>query len=94
MARAVVDGTVIAESESTVVVEGNQYFPPDSVKWDHFAETEHTSVCGWKGTASYYAVTVGDQTMENVAWTYHEPMDAASEIKDFVAFYPQVTVEA
>ncbi len=94
MARAVLDGTVIAESDETVIVEGNHYFPPDSVSWDHFAETERTSVCGWKGTASYYSVSVGEQTLDNVAWTYHEPMDAASEIKDFVAFYPQVGVEA
>ena len=93
MAKAVVNGTVLAESTETVVVEGNHYFPPASVQWDHFAETAHTSVCGWKGTASYYSVTVGDDTLDNVAWTYREPMDAAAEIKDYVAFYPQISVE-
>lgn len=93
MARAVVNGTTIAESAETVEVEGNQYFPPDSVNWDFFTETERTTVCGWKGTASYYSVTAGESTLDNVAWTYREPKDAASEIKDYVAFYPQVSVE-
>jgi uncharacterized protein (DUF427 family) len=93
MAKAVLNGTTIAESAETVEVEGNQYFPPDSVKWDLFTETEHTTVCGWKGTASYYSVSAGESTLDNVAWTYHDPKDAASEIKDYVAFYPQVSVE-
>ena len=92
MATAVVDGTVLAQSDDTVVVEGNHYFPPGSVQWDRFSETDRTTVCGWKGTASYYSVTVGDSKLDNVAWTYRDPKDAASEIKDYVAFYPQVTV--
>lgn len=94
MARAVVDGTVIAESDRTVVVEGNHYFPPDSIQWDHLAETDRSSVCPWKGSASYFDVTVGGTELANVAWTYREPKDAAAEIKDHVAFYPAVTVEA
>ena len=92
MTTAQVDGTVLADSDETIVVEGNHYFPPESVRWDHFSETRHTSVCGWKGLANYYSVTVGGQTLDNVAWTYHDPKDAAAEIKDHVAFYPQVTV--
>lgn len=94
MAKAVVDGTVIAESDSTVVVEGNHYFPPSSVNWDLLDRTELTTVCGWKGLANYYSLRTPNGMLENVAWTYHEPKDAASEIKDFVAFYPQVSVEA
>ncbi len=94
MARAVVDGTVLAESDTTVVVEGNHYFPPDSINWEYFSETELTSACPWKGSASYYSVAVGDDTIADVAWTYHEPKDAAENIKDHVAFYPQVTVES
>ncbi|MGI9598316.1 MAG: DUF427 domain-containing protein [Acidimicrobiales bacterium] len=94
MAKAIVDGTVIAESDDTVVVEGNHYFPPSSVQWEHFSETDRTTVCGWKGTASYYSVTVGGETLDNVAWTYRDPKDAASEIKDYVAFYPQVGFDA
>ncbi len=92
MTKAVVDGTVVADSPDTVVVEGNHYFPPDSVQWEHLNQTERTTVCGWKGLASYYSLEVGGQTLENVAWTYHEPKDAAAEIKDYVAFYPQVSV--
>ncbi|MEM7276236.1 MAG: DUF427 domain-containing protein [Actinomycetota bacterium] len=95
MAKAVVDGTVIAESDSTVVVEGNHYFPPDSIAdWSLLTETDRTTVCPWKGTASYYSIAAPSGTLDNVAWTYHDPKDAASEIKDHVAFYPQVTVEA
>lgn len=92
MATATVDGTVIASSDATVIIEGNHYFPPDSVHWDHFAETDKTTGCPWKGTASYYTVTVGDRELDDVAWTYHEPKEAAAEIKDHVAFYPAVTV--
>ncbi|MEM7323912.1 MAG: DUF427 domain-containing protein [Actinomycetota bacterium] len=93
MAKAVVNETTVAESSETVVVEGNQYFPPDSINWDLLVETDHTTVCPWKGTASYYSLTVGDTTLENVAWTYREPKDAAAEIRDHVAFYPQVSVQ-
>lgn len=92
MTTATVDGTVLAVSDSTVVVEGNHYFPPDSVNWDYFSETELTTACPWKGTASYYTVTVGDRLLTDVAWTYHQPKDAAAEIQDHVAFYPQVSV--
>lgn len=93
MTRAIVDGTVIAESETTVVVEGNHYFPPDSINWDYFAPTELTTGCPWKGTANYYNVTVGGNALDNAAWTYRQPKDAAAEIRDHVAFYPSVTVE-
>ena len=94
MATATFNGTVVAESDSTVIVEGNHYFPPDSITADLFSPTEHSSVCGWKGTAAYYDLTVDGETATNVAWYYPEPMDAAAEIKDYVAFYPKVTVTA
>ncbi|MEL7208759.1 MAG: DUF427 domain-containing protein [Actinomycetota bacterium] len=94
MATATVDGTVIAQSDATVVVEGNHYFPPDSIDWQFFSEIDRTSGCPWKGTANYYDVSVGDQVLAGVAWTYHEPKEAAAEIKDHVAFYPGVTVAA
>lgn len=93
MARATLNGTVIAEADNTVVVEGNHYFPPSSVRWDHFAETNLTTGCPWKGTANYYDITVGDSVQSNAAWTYHHPKDAAVQITDHVAFYPVVTVE-
>lgn len=92
--KAVYNGTVIAESDETVVVEGKHYFPPDSIKTEHFAPTELTSVCPWKGTASYYSLTVGDETAADAAWYYPEPKDAAAEIRDHVAFYPVVQVTA
>ena len=90
--RATFNGTVIAESDDTVVVEGNHYFPPDSVRTEFFAPTEKTTVCPWKGTASYYDVTVGEESAANAAWFYPDPKEKAAEIKDRVAFYPVVAV--
>ena len=94
--RAHVNGTVIAESDATVVVEGNHYFPPDSVKNEYFAPAAsgRSTVCPWKGTASYLDITVDGQTLDNVAWTYPEPKPDAEEIRDHIAFDPAVTVEA
>ncbi len=94
MPRALWNGTVIAESDDTVVVEGNHYFPPDSVSWEHFSESPRTSVCPWKGTAGYYDVTVGDDGNAAAAWAYADPKPAAAEIKDRVAFWNGVRVEA
>lgn len=74
-------------------VEGNTYFPPDALIRSVFSETDHTTFCGWKGTASYYSVTVGGETAENVAWTYKDPKPEAANIKEFVAFYPMVKIE-
>lgn len=92
MTTAVLNDVVLAQSDETVVVEGNHYFPSASVNWDHFSKTDLSTGCPWKGTASYYTITAGGESFENVAWTYHEPKDAAAEIRDAVAFYPQVTV--
>jgi uncharacterized protein (DUF427 family) len=92
MTTASVAGTIIAQSSDTVVVEGNHYFPPDSIRWEHLSPTQQTSACPWKGTASYYDISVEGTELSNVAWTYHEPKEAAAEIKDHVAFYPTVTV--
>lgn len=91
--RAVVNGTVIAESDETVVVEGNHYFPPEAIHREFFTPTSHTTVCPWKGTASYYDVTVDDDTLSNVAWFYPDPKEKAENIRDHVAFYSKVTVE-
>ena len=93
--RAIFNGEVIAESDTTVVVEGNHYFPPESVRSEAFTPTEHSTHCPWKGDASYYTVTVGSESADNAAWYYPEPEDAAAEIKDHVAFYANlVTIEA
>ncbi|PKS09025.1 hypothetical protein jhhlp_003638 [Lomentospora prolificans] len=87
LAKATVGGTTLAETTSWHEVEGNVYFPPDSIKKDLFEPTELKTFCGWKGEASYYTVKNGDTVLSNVAWYYPKPMEAAKEIKDHVAFY-------
>jgi uncharacterized protein (DUF427 family) len=91
--KATWKGEVLAESDETVVVEGNHYFPVDSINREHFRESETHTVCGWKGTASYYDVVVGNEVNKDAAWFYPEPKDAAEEIKDRVAFWRGVKVE-
>lgn len=94
MAKAFWGGKIIAESNETVVVEGNQYFPADSVVRDFLKASSHTSVCPWKGTAHYYHLEVNGIRNENAAWYYPEPKAAAAEIKNRVAFWKGVRVEA
>ncbi len=94
MATATWNGTVIAESDDTVVVEGNHYFPPSAIKAEFFAKVDQTSVCPWKGTASYYDVVVDGKVNGGAAWYYPAPKDAAAEIKDHVAFWKGVDVSA
>lgn len=90
--RATWNGTVIADSDDTVVVENNHYFPRESLVEEHFVPSELHSVCPWKGTASYLSVTVAGETNPDAAWYYPTPEDAAAEIKDRVAFWRGVTV--
>lgn len=92
--KAVWNGTVIAQSSDTVVVEGNHYFPLDSVRGDVLRPSETHSVCPWKGTASYYTLEVGGQQNPDAAWFYPEPKDAAAQIRGRVAFWKGVQVEA
>ena len=94
MATATWNGEVIADSDDTVIVENNHYFPLEAVRDGVLSTTETTSVCPWKGTASYYSVTVGGETNVDAAWYYPEPKDAAAEIKDRVAFWKGVDVSA
>ena len=91
--KATWKGAVLAESDETVVVEGNHYFPADSINRDHFRESETHTVCGWKGTASYYDVVVGGEVNADAAWYYPEPKEAANNIRGRVAFWRGVTVE-
>ena len=93
MATASWNGTVIAESDDIVTVEGNAYFPRDSVRDDVLRPSPTTSMCPWKGTASYYALEVDGQTNLDAAWYYPEPKDAAKEITGRVAFWRGVTVD-
>jgi len=90
--RALWKGVVLAESDKTVVVENSHYFPVESLRKENFRSSDHHTVCGWKGTASYYDVLVGDEVNANAAWYYPEPKDAAKEIKDHVAFWRGVEV--
>lgn len=94
MARATWNGTTLAESDETVIVEGNHYFPPDSVNRDYFSDSETQTRCAWKGTASYLDVVVEGDTNSDAAFYYPTPSDAASEIKDYVAFWRGVEVDA
>jgi uncharacterized protein (DUF427 family) len=91
--KATWKGEVLAESDETVVVEGNHYFPADSIRREHFRESETHTICPWKGTASYYDVLVGGDVNKDAAWFYPEPKDAAAEIKDRVAFWRGVKVD-
>ena len=92
--KATWNGEVIAESDATVVVEGNHYFPIDSVKPGVLSDSATTSVCPWKGTASYYTVSAGGQQNADAAWYYPTPKDAAKEITGHVAFWKGVAVTA
>ena len=92
MPKATWNGAVLAESDDTRVVEGNHYFPPGSLNQAHFAACEHTSVCGWKGTARYFDVVVDGQTNPAAAWYYPAPKPAAAEIGGYVAFWRGVEV--
>jgi uncharacterized protein (DUF427 family) len=77
---------VLAQSANTKVIEGNHYFPPESVNKEHLRESDFTTTCPWKGIASYYDIVVGESSLKNGAWYYHEPKPAAGEVKDYVAF--------
>lgn len=94
MAKAIWNGVVLAESNQTEIVEGNHYFPPNSINREYFKESSYTTVCPWKGTASYYSIEVNGQKNENAAWYYPKPKNAASQIKDHVAFWRGVKVES
>lgn len=92
MATASWHGVVIAEAHDHPTVEGNVYFPPDTVLAAHLRPSAHTSVCPWKGTARYYDVVVGDQTNAAAAWYYPDPKPAAAAIKGHIAFWKGITV--
>jgi uncharacterized protein (DUF427 family) len=90
--RAIWNDTVVAESDDTVVVEGNHYFPADSINPQFFTPSSTTTVCGWKGTASYYSLSVGGERNPDAAWYYANPKDAAKQIEGRVAFWKGVEV--
>ncbi len=92
--KAIWNGQVLADSTETVVVEGNHYFPPSSLHQQFFKPSATTTVCPWKGTASYYDVVVDGKVNKDAAWLYPEPKSAAAEITGRVAFWKGVVVSA
>jgi uncharacterized protein (DUF427 family) len=88
--KAVWNNTVIAESDSTIVIEGNHYFPPESIKKEFFQESNTHTQCSWKGTASYYTVKINGKDNRDSAWYYPEPSEAATRIKGYIAFWKGV----
>ncbi len=90
--KAVWNSTIIAESDDTVVVEGNHYFPYDSVKKEFLHESNFTTKCGWKGMANYYTVSANGKTNNDAAWYYAEPNDAAKKIKGRIAFWKDIEI--
>src|ERR1051326_5941436 len=90
--RAVWNGAVLAESDRTVVVEGNHYFPAETIRQEYFRNSQTHTTCPWKGEASYYDVMVDGKVNADAAWYYPAPKDAAKQIKDYVAFWKGVQV--
>ena len=94
MPKALFNGRVIADSDTVETVEGNLYFPPQSIQAEYFHPSDKTTICGWKGTARYYTVVVDGVEKTDAAWYYPDPKPAAASIKDHVAFYPSVEVRS
>ncbi|PJF35700.1 MAG: hypothetical protein CUN49_09255 [Candidatus Thermofonsia Clade 1 bacterium] len=91
--KAIWNGAVIAESDQTIVVEGNHYFPPESVNRAYLRPSSTHTVCPWKGTASYYTLEVNGQANPDAAWYYPDPKPAAANIKGYIAFWRGVKVQ-
>jgi uncharacterized protein (DUF427 family) len=94
MAKAVWEGAVLAESDDIVIVEGNKYFPSGALHNEYFKPSSQTTICPWKGTASYYDIEVNGKTNAAAAWYYPEPKSAAKQIRGRVAFWRGVRVES
>jgi len=93
MIKAIWKDTTIAQSDQCEVVEGNYYFPPDSVKKEFLKDSKKTSVCGWKGTAHYYHIEVNGEKNADAAWYYPEPKEKALNLKNYIAFWNGVEVK-
>jgi uncharacterized protein (DUF427 family) len=90
--RAQWNGEIIAESDSTIVLEGNHYFPPDSLRSGYLEDSPTRTVCPWKGTAHYYHIDVAGEVNQDAAWYYPDPKEAAAKIKNHVAFWRGIEV--
>ena len=90
--KAIWKNVILAESNATIVVEGNHYFPPDSINKNYFKDSNSHTICPWKGLASYYNLMVGDNVNQDAAWYYPDPKAAAKNIKNYIAFWKGVKV--
>lgn len=93
MPKAMWNGAVLAESDRTEIVEGNHYFPPESIRWEYFKESSTHTTCPWKGQANYYTIVVNGKENRDAAWYYPNPKEAAKQIKGYVAFWHGVEVK-
>ncbi|MDB9393346.1 DUF427 domain-containing protein [Microcystis aeruginosa] len=93
MAKAIWNGAVVAESDNCEIVEGNYYFPPDTIKAEYFQPSNTHTICSWKGEASYYTIRVNGQDNKDAAWYYPDPKPKAQNIKGYIAFWRGVQVE-
>jgi len=93
MLKAVWNGKILAESDRTIVIEGNHYFPPETIRTEFFQESSTHTICPWKGTASYYDIRVEGLTNKDAAWYYPQPKEAAKEIEGYIAFWRGVRIE-
>jgi uncharacterized protein (DUF427 family) len=94
VAKATWNGSVLAEGDDVILVEGNCYFSRDHIRWDYFKPASTTTFCGWKGTANYYDIEVDGHINPGAAWYYADPMPAAEEVRNRIAFWKGVKVEA
>ena len=94
MAKAIWNDTVLAQSNDTIVIDGNHYFPPDSVNKQYFKESNKHTICPWKGTANYYDIEVNEQINRDAAWFYPNAKEKAKHFENYVAFWRGVKVEA
>ncbi|MFM7790615.1 MAG: DUF427 domain-containing protein [Microcystis panniformis] len=93
MAKAIWNGAVVAESDNCEIVEGNYYFPPNTIKAEYFQPSNTHTICSWKGEASYYTLRVDGQDNKDAAWYYPDPKPKAQNIKGYIAFWRGVKVE-
>jgi uncharacterized protein (DUF427 family) len=93
MAKAIWNGAILASSDHCEIVEGNYYFPPESIHQEYFLESNTHTTCPWKGVASYYTVVVDEQVNKDAAWYYPNPQEKANNIKGYVAFWKGVQVD-
>ncbi|HEX7257080.1 MAG TPA: DUF427 domain-containing protein [Nitrososphaeraceae archaeon] len=92
--KALWKNVILAESDKTIIIEGNHYFPPESVNKKFFIESNNHTRCGWKGVASYYTIKIDNEENKDSAWYYDKPLDKAKHITNYVAFWKGIQIES